>query len=200
MRQETEIKLRVTSPLATKRKLAKLGFAPAGPRLFERNLLFDFPDCRLRKSRTALRLRFENGRNLMTYKGAPVDAPGYKVRREIETEVKDGLRMKQTLEALGLREVFRYEKYRTKYKQPSHGRRRGSKGRAPGELDFDQTPIGDFIELEGPKRWIDFVARQLGYGREDYITQSYASLYLARCAQRGEKPRNMVFAGSQSGR
>jgi len=191
---ETEIKLKVANPRATKRKLAELGFAATGPRRFERNLLFDFPDLRLRKARSALRLRFEKDRNLMTYKGAPLNHSGYKVRREIETKVEDGRQVREAFEALGLREMFRYEKYRTTYHQPLNSIDRNTKrADSSGEVVFDQTPIGDFLELEGPKRWIDSVARRLGYTRNDYITQSYAALYLARCVERGVKPGNMVF-------
>jgi adenylate cyclase class 2 len=192
--QETEIKLRVADPRAIKRKLASLGFVPAEPRHFERNLLFDFPDLRLRHARSVLRLRFERARNLVTFKGAPLDSPGYKVRREIETEVKDGRRLKEAFEALGLREVFRYEKYRTAY-AARRRRKSSASGHAgqSGQVVYDETPIGNFIELEGPKRWIDALAHQFGYGRNDYVTASYVALYLAKCAEDKVKPGNMVF-------
>ena len=58
---------------------------------------------------------------------------------------------------------------------------------------YDQTPVGDYIELEGPGSWIDRVARQLGYQRKDYITASYAALYYLWCRKHGRVPRNMVF-------
>jgi len=195
---ETEIKLKVPNPRATKRKLASLGFARAGQRHFERNLLFDFPDLRLRKARSVLRLRFESGRSLVTFKGAPLDSPGYKVRREIETEVKDGRRLKEAFEALGFREFFRYEKYRTKYAIQAPRKASHSRSTNPsGEMVYDETPIGNFIELEGPKRWIDALARRLGYGRDEYITDSYVALYLKNCAEQGQKPANMVFPKSR---
>ncbi len=42
----------------------------------------------------------------------------------------------------------------------------------------DQTPIGNFIEIEGKKSEIDITANQLGYNKNHYITQSYYSLFL----------------------
>lgn len=125
----------------------------------------------------------------MTFKGAPLASRDYKVRREIETTVADGKRLEAIWQALGLRPAFRYEKYRTVYteKPAARGARRAL-------LVLDETPIGNYLELEGPKPWIDRVAAQLGYHREDYITASYASLYRQKCQERGERPSHMIFA------
>ena len=41
----------------------------------------------------------------------------------------------------------------------------------------DQTPIGNFIEIEGEKKKIDNIARQLGYNKKQYIVDSYFSLF-----------------------
>ena len=41
----------------------------------------------------------------------------------------------------------------------------------------DETPIGNFCEIEGPPRWIDVTAKKLGVEAEDYITKNYASLF-----------------------
>ena len=186
--QETEIKLRVSNPRAIKRRLAELGFAAVEPRHFERNLLFDFPDLRLRKARSLLRLRFEGTRYLVTFKGAPLESRSYKIRREIETEVEDWRRLKEVFASLGLHEVFRYEKYRTTY-APRSQREASHAGLAV----YDETPIGNFIELEGPKPWIDAVAERLGYKREEFITASYGRLYEVKCSEEGKPPGNMVF-------
>ena len=64
--------------------------------------------------------------------------------------------------------AFRYEKFRTEFQ------RRGSKGIAT----LDETPIGTYLELEGDPQWIDRMARTLGYEEKDYITASYARLFL----------------------
>ena len=188
---EIEIKLEVHDPTVLKRRLRQLGFRVVKARHFESNALFDFRGSHLRKSRCLLRLRAvgrHGGQGVVTFKGAPIRAGRYKVRPEIETQVADGDRMRQIFEHLGLRESFRYEKYRTILAPALPA---GSKLKA--ELVYDETPIGDYIELEGPKRWIDRVAKQLGYNRADYISRSYAALYLSRCRERRIKPGNMMF-------
>ncbi len=186
---ETEVKLAVRDPRALKRRLKQLGFRQIEHRHFESNHLYDFPGFELRKARHLLRLRFEGGRSVVTFKGAPVDSGKYKVRGEIETEVGDGRRLSEILERVGMRETFRYEKYRTTYAP-----RARSAGAKEAVLDYDETPIGNYLELEGSRSWIDRVARLLGYRPQDYITSSYAALYLRHCAERGMKPGHMVFS------
>lgn len=60
-------------------------------------------------------------------------------------------------------------------------------------MDLDETPIGVFLELEGPKRVIDRAANKLGYAKSDYLTVSYLELYGSDCLMQGRKPGNMVF-------
>ncbi len=192
-RHETEIKLETGNPRQTRRRLAQLGFQRVKARHFENNTLFDLPNHRLRRARCLLRLRFTGSESLLTYKGAPVQSRDYKVRREIETTVEDGHELREILLSLGMREVFCYQKYRTVY--APEGRRGASE--APHVL-LDETPIGNFLELEGPRRWIDQIARKLGYSRRDYITESYAALYLRKCQEEGMKPGNMVFPRHES--
>jgi adenylate cyclase class 2 len=117
----------------------------------------------------------------------------YKIRREIETHVEDGHRLGEILRNLGMREVFCYEKYRTIYAP----RGKGDVTDAP-HLVYDETPVGNFLELEGPQRWIDEVARQLGYSRQEYITDSYATLYRKKCLEEGKRPGNMIFPTRES--
>src|SRR6266567_671102 len=114
-RNETEIKLSVSNARAVQRRLASIGYRKIEPRHFERNILFDFPDCRLRQSNCVVRLRHEGKRSLLTFKGPPLRSSRYKIRREIETEVGDARRFQEILESLGMRAIFRYEKYRTTY-------------------------------------------------------------------------------------
>ncbi|MBV9156122.1 MAG: adenylate cyclase, partial [Acidobacteriaceae bacterium] len=65
-----------------------------------------------------------------------------------------------------------------------------------GVVTLDETPIGTFLELEGPGDWIDETAKQLGFSRADYIVDSYGRLYLADCERRGVQPTNMTFASN----
>jgi adenylate cyclase, class 2 len=186
MRHEIEIKLPVADRRAIRRRLGELGFKPAVKRHFERNSLLDFPDRRLRKEGCLLRLRYAGGRSLLTFKGRRVRSGRFKVRPEIETRLTDGALVLDILERLGLRVAFRYEKYRTIFHRATD----------PGdtEIAYDETPIGTYLELEGPRRWIDRVAGELSYRPTDYITASYGRLYLWWCEAHGRTPTHMVFA------
>jgi adenylate cyclase class 2 len=187
-RHETEVKLAVKNPKGLRQLLTEQGFRIIQPRHFESNILFDFPDTRLRKLRCLVRLRYMGDQALLTYKGTPLRSRDYKIRPEYESKVEDGHRVHEILLHLGLQEMFSYEKYRTIY--APRGKRDASDG---PHLVFDETPLGTFIELEGPQRWIDEVARQLGYSRQDYIKESYAALYRKKCQREGKTPGNMLF-------
>ncbi len=93
----------------------------------------------------------------------------YKIRDEREVRVADARASAEILEAFGLAPQFKYEKYRTTYRLP----------RSAGmvEVDLDETPIGNFLELEGSGKAIDRAAKWLGFGPADYIVESYVALY-----------------------
>jgi adenylate cyclase class 2 len=191
--RETEIKLQARDGQQVGKSLSQLGFKILRPRYFERNYLFDFPDLRLRRARSLLRLRFAGGEDVLTFKGPPLRSRRYKTRREIETRVEDGALLCDILEILGLKQAFVYEKYRTIY---------AASGKADShelpQVAYDETPIGNYLELEGPEEWIDEVATGLGYSPQDYIARSYLTLYLQKCQEEARKPGNMVFKGSKS--
>ncbi len=192
---ETEIKLPVEDDGLKKirRSLKRLGFRLSRRRVHEDNYLFDFADRRLRRRGRLLRLRFVGGKSLLTFKGPAGKGPAggkgpYKTRTELEFEVRDGKAFRQVIEIIGLNVSFRYEKYRTTFSEEGSGKRhRGA------VAVLDETPIGNFLELEGPPRWIDRVARGLGYRRKDYISASYATLYRLDCRRKRRKAGHMVF-------
>jgi adenylate cyclase class 2 len=186
--RETEIKLPVRDRKSLMRRLKVLGFRRSHRRHLEVNLVLDFPDLRLRRTKRLLRLRFEGKRCLLTFKGSSTESGRHKTRVELETWVESGERLKTVFENLGLRQTFRYEKYRTSFVRPRD--RGGSSGAV---LEYDETPFGNFLELEGPPHWIDQVAAQLGYTLRDYVTASYAALYFEWCRKLGKVPGNMVF-------
>ena len=165
---ESEIKLRVDGPEAARRAVAALGAARAQPRHLEDNVLYDDGRSSLLAGGRALRLRRAAGRAIVTYKGPREDrADGVKSRTEIETDVADADRFEAILVGLGYRKVFRYQKYRESY----HWR--------DAEIVVDETPIGTFLEIEGPVATIHEAARALGRGPKDYIGESYAALFAA---------------------
>jgi adenylate cyclase class 2 len=180
--RETEIKLRLDHPASVKRQLSKLGFLIAKRRVLEINTIFDTPDSVLLRERKLLRVRQAGSRRTLTFKGPPV-ASRYKSREEIESAFTDDKAMRLILERLGYKPVFRYEKYRTEFIRPGQA----------GAVMQDETPIGDYLELEGSPLWIERTARALGRSPAEFITASYGSLYREHCQARGVTPGNMVF-------
>lgn len=183
---ETEVKLPILDVGRIRRRLRQLGLRVRVPRSLEENLLFDSPHGALRRRRSMLRLRSTNGQHYLTFKGPAAASKRYKIRAEVETEVVRADAVGAILGELGFRPIFRYEKYRTVF--AAAGRR------TPGEVMLDETPIGDFVELEGSRRWIREMARQLGADPGQFITKDYARLYRDWCRQHGRQVSNMVFA------
>ena len=118
-------------------------------------------------------------------KGAGAQAlNGYKVRREVEFEVTDSLHFRELLVSLGFRPAFYYEKFRSEHRSR----------RLPGVLiTLDETPVGNFLEIEGRPGAIDRARAALGYRPEDAILLSYGALYTAHCAAEGREPGDMLF-------
>jgi adenylate cyclase class 2 len=180
---ETEVKIRVpgwSEPEAVKR-LAAAGFSVTASRIFETNSVYDTPEQAVRSAQMLLRLRRVNERNVLTWKG-PITLGPHKSRPELEVTFDSFNAMHQILGHLGYQIHFRYEKYRTEFGGPGGG-----------TVTFDETPIGNFLELEGTGAWIDEMAARLGFKADDYVLESYGRLYLAQCAKEGVQPLNMVF-------
>src|ERR1051326_5388206 len=180
--RETEIKLAMESAKAACSLLRHGDFRTARRRVFEVNIVFDTADSTLRKSGRLLRIREAGKTTTLTYKGVAT-AGRHKSRQEIETTLNDVAAATAIFKCLGYLPLFRYEKYRTEFRD-----RAGA-----GIAMLDETPIGVYLELEGPPRWIDATARRLGFRRGDYITESYGRLYFQWCEERGVHPTQMVF-------
>jgi len=177
---EVEIKFRVDDLALLRRSLRKLGFRELTPRLHEFNTLYDFPDRQLRLRRELLRIRHYGDSWILTHKSRGPKGR-HKRRVEIETTVADGTALAQIFAILGMEESFIYEKYRSEWSD-SHG-----------YVVLDEMPIGQFAEIEGRPAWIDKVARKLGVQRRQYITASYAGLFLEWKRRTGSTARNMSF-------
>ena len=179
--KETEIKISIGDVKQAADLLASKGFAVVVPRVFERNTVFDTRDAALRASRCVLRIRTA-GQCVLTFKGAPENGR-HKCREEVETQISDAENAARILNHLGFHERFRYEKYRTELVRPGDA----------GIVTIDETPIGNFLEIEGDPQWIDATAAELGFTPAQYVTASYGSLYRKHCEDHGQKPSDMVF-------
>jgi len=180
---ETEVKIRLPDTLEIKDRLQSSGLAVSVARQLEVNTLYDTEDRRLRQGEMLLRLRQIGNKGVITWKGPGEPGP-YKSRPELETTVGSIEMLSQIFNQLGFVAVFRYEKYRTEFISQN----------AAGVVTLDETPIGNFLELEGPGAWIDETAELLGFSQKDYVLESYGRLYLADCERRGLEPTNMIFA------
>lgn len=191
---EREVKIRIEDPRTMRARLIESGWSEAEPRGLERNTVYDTAAGELLRSGRLLRLRSAAGRYVLTVKGPVAAGEAHKLRDEFEIESADGEALRGILTTLGYRPVWRYEKYRTEL------RREGD----DGEILLDETPIGNFIELEGAADWIDRTAVALGYTSQQYILKSYGTLYREYAATHPEAKPDMTFdewpRGNLSGR
>jgi adenylate cyclase class 2 len=215
-RDEIEIKLRVPDVAALRSRLKHLRAREITPRTYESNTLYDTPRQDLRRRGMLIRVRTEqpassfgmrrpreNAAALLTYKGPSSSKNAkklgshskirghFKIKDEAEVSVAGAGELASILRALGLRPTFRYEKFRTTYALPAV---RGLK------IELDETPVGTYLELEGPVAAINRAAHLLGYARNDYMTDTYGSLYLAACRRLGRKPGDMLFPTTKKSR
>lgn len=182
---EIEVKFRVADTAVLEEKLKALGFRCITPRTFERNVLYDTRDRRLRSQQSILRIRKYGDRWLLTHKALPPDndpAARHKHRVETETAVDDGDALGTIFRQLGYEPAFTYEKWRTEYAD------------ALGHCVVDETPIGTFAELEGPEDWIDRIGTRLGLDSSSFMTLSYGRLFEVWCEETGSKATDLTFA------
>ena len=191
MYKETEIKLPIHDLGDAIRRVESVQGQITTPRHLEDNFLFDQPDGRLAKERMLLRLRImrdpENPhaeiKSILTFKGTPSTVEGIKEREEIESGITGADNLSAILSNLGFTTTFRYQKYRTVFGLPN----------VQLHICVDETPIAHYFELEGEILRIHEFATRLGYSRDDYVTQSYASLYYRWCQKTGSQEPHMLF-------
>jgi adenylate cyclase, class 2 len=178
--REIEIKFRVADLRVLTRRLRAAGFCLLTPRTHEINTLYDLPGEVLRARKELLRLRKYGSQWTLTHK-AKGRIGRHSSRVETETGVGDGRKMDLILRALGYSPSFRYEKFRAEWTD------------GKGQVVVDETPIGNFCEIEGAPRWIDAAAKKLGPSQADYITKNYAGLFLEWKARTKSGADEMTF-------
>jgi len=161
---EIEVKIRIDNTQKIKEKLTDLGANLVNDRHREENTLFDFSSRLLLSQHRALRLRAENKKAFLTFKGTPYKSRKFKIREEYETEVKNLKQMKMILKELGLIPTFIYKKYRTVYRIKKL------------KICLDELALGNFIELEGEQSHIVRFANSLGFAKKEFIKQDYVQL------------------------
>ncbi len=177
---EREIKLQFANPDEARAAIVKAGATPIRGRRFQEDCLLDLPSEDLRYRRCVLRIRIEQGKSLLTFKG-PVQPSPMKLREEIETVVGDGDALLHLFAELGFQPWFRYQKYREEFAY------------ADVIIALDETPIGTFVEVEGGENGITEMAIALGRGPSDYVVDSYRTLFCQYRDKHGLTASDMLF-------
>lgn len=164
---EIETKIKIENLKAIKEKLLALGCQVEKDFYREWNIFYDFPDGRLTKNKQALRLRVIGKKTFLTFKGQPLKSRSFKIREELEIELKNFKTFKKILKKLGLKQIFEYRKKRMLLR----------KDRV--KVCLDESEAGCFIEMEGKRSDLVRLARQLGFSRKDFVTTDYVQMIKA---------------------
>lgn len=175
---ETEIKFYVKDFASYRKIIDEIGAKKESP-IFEDNIVFDNEKGSLFEKRCLLRLR-KSDRTTLTFK-KPVEKSRYKVMEEHEIEVSDFKETQKILNMLGYKKVFRYQKRREIYQLVNV------------LILLDETPIGNFIEIEGEKEGIERILPMLKLDIKEGTSKNYMELYSDYCKKKGIKSKDMVF-------
>ncbi len=191
---EIELKFPVSDPAALQALLPSLGFHLDTPRTFEHNTLYDTPTRELRDRKQILRIRQYGPLCTVTHKRKPgtedpVDTTRYKIRIETETVLAEGPALAHIFQQLGYNPAFIYEKHRTEWSHPID-----PQNPTLAHLVIDETPIGNWAELEGPTDWIDRTLAELNIDPATCLTDSYGKLFLDWKQRSGSPAENLTYA------
>lgn len=169
---EIEVKIKIENLADVKDKILKQGAALAKERHPHEDTFYDWPSLELRKKHFALRVRKINKKTFLTFKGPEQRSRKFKIREEYETEVKNEKHLRKILKSLGLQQVFQYSKSRTVFRKKRL------------TICLDETPVGNFLELEGQQNEIVKFAHELGFSKDRFIKLDYIQLIQREKEQR----------------
>ena len=169
---ELEAKFAVDAHEPVRDRLETLGARFVG-RVLETNSTHDHRDGRLRGGGCVLRVRGievldgEPRSPRLTFKG-PVQRSRFKKRQEIELPLTDADAMRRLLEAIGLAEIFRFQKHRESWRLDD------------SRVELDEVPrLGRFVEIEAPSESeVRSVQDALGLADAKHITRGYVGLLM----------------------
>lgn len=189
---EIEIKFRLAGGAeAVRRRLAEVG-AKGGGMVREADVYLDLADGRLAAEGRVLRLRRDGSGVILTYKGPPAAGTIYSEREELEAGVADFLATLAVLGALGYTPRRSKEKIRETF--------------ILGEVKvcLDRLPfLGDYLEIEGPRRAIGRAAALLGLDLATGTNRPYLELYQSYWRDRAVDPSEapeMLFEAESNDR
>ncbi len=181
MALEHEIKLAVADLEDVRRRLVACGGRLDHPRIFEDNRVFDDDVGGLRKQGSVLRLRRVGERSILTFKGPATFHGAVKTRVELESAVADGETAAAILAALGFKPVRRYQKRRESWRIGDVA------------VSLDETPMGAFVELEGPPGVLAAALAALALDPAKALRGTYLDLWQEFRNDHPGAPVDMVF-------
>jgi len=182
-RLETELKIPVSDLDSVREALVRGCAIQTHPFVREVNVLLDTDDRRFKESGSILRLRKYGEHHVLTFKG-PVRYHGaIKERPEYEVGCEDVGPMLELFEHLGFSTIARYEKDRESWLLDGVA------------IVLDHTPMGNFVELEGPPDVLEATALLIDLDPGTAVRGSYLSLWSEHRArhQDSDLPDDMVF-------
>jgi len=174
---EIEVKASVEDPKQLERSLIEFGATPIGIET-QADTYYNAPYRDFGKTDEALRIRVEDGRSILTYKGPKMDKVS-KTRKEVETEIKDIDGMGNILSSLGFFPVATVTKKRKNFRVGDF------------YISLDEVrDLGHFIEVEidvkdsrNFQEKVESIFRfmgKLGITRELSIRKSYLEMTLEK--------------------
>ncbi len=174
---EIEVKASVEDPKHMERSLIDFGATPIGIQM-QADTYYNAPYRDFGKTDEALRIRVEEGKSVLTYKGPKMDKVS-KTRKEVETEIKDIDGMGNILSSLGFFPVATVSKKRKNFRLGDFF------------ISLDEVrDLGHFMEIEiavkDSKNFQEKVESifkfmgKLGINRESSIRKSYLEMILEK--------------------
>ncbi|MCZ7397553.1 MAG: class IV adenylate cyclase [Candidatus Methanoperedens sp.] len=175
---EVEVKAHVQDPRQIERSIIEMGATPIGIEN-QTDTYYNSPVHDFKMSDEALRVRVQDDRCFLTYKGPKIDSVS-KTRKENQVEINDPGSMGDILSSLGFIPVATVIKKRKNYRI------------ADILISLDEVRnLGSFIEIEiSAKNQSNYekkvesifkIIEKLGISRDSTIRKSYLEMVLEKC-------------------
>jgi len=161
MQKEIEVKFKINSKDKITEKLTKFGGKLR--KTYPQTTYGFFSKDSMEKG-IFPRIRVESGQHVLTVKVRPKTKTKYFERKEYSIVIdneKEGIKI---LELLGFDKIRKFSKKRQEWEFPNV------------EICLDKLYFGTFLEIEGEKKQIEIMIKNLGFEKRERITKAYLAL------------------------